>query len=94
MTLFIVGVILWAVVHLMPSTFRSLRTQLIAKVGEMPYKGMFASMIILSLVLIVMGWRSTEPNALYIPPTWAGAVTTLLMVNAFVLFVVAQHPSP
>ena len=93
MTLFIVGVIWWAVVHLMPSTFRSLRTQLIAKVGEMPYKGMFASMIILSLVLIVMGWRSTEPNALYIPPTWAGAVTTLLMVNAFVLFVVAQHPS-
>lgn len=93
MTLLVLGVILWAAVHLMPSAFRSLRTQIIHKVGEIPYKGMFASMIILSLVLIVMGWRSIEPNALYIPPAWAGSVTMLLMINAFVLFVVAQHPS-
>lgn len=93
MTLLILGVVLWAVVHLMSSTVPAFRAQMIEKMGEMPYKGVFALMIILSLVLIVFGWRSTDPHALYSPPAWAGGVTMLLMINALVLLVVAQHPS-
>lgn len=93
MTLLILGVVLWAAVHLMPSTIPSYRAQLIKKIGETPYKGIFALMIILSLVLIVFGWRSTDPYALYSPPAWAGGVTMLLMINAIILFVVGRHPS-
>ncbi len=89
----VLGVALWSGVHLIPSLGLSLKAGLIQKLGENGYKGVFSVMIITAIILIVVGWRATDPVTLYDPPNWAGSSTALLMFNAFVLFVAANHPT-
>jgi len=89
----ILGVALWIGVHFIPSLGLSLKAGLIQKLGENGYKGVFSVLIVIAVILIVVGWRATDPVSLYDPPSWAGSTTALLMLNAFVLFVAAYHPS-
>lgn len=89
----ILGVVLWSGVHFIPSLGPSLKAGLIQKLGENGYKGVFSVLIIAAIILMVVGWRATDPSILYDPPSWAGSTTALLMLNAFVLFVAANHPS-
>ncbi len=64
-----VGVLLWMAVHFIPSVARALRTALVERVGENPYKGIFALTLVLSIALMIVGWRSTAPELIYVPPT-------------------------
>lgn len=89
----ILGVALWSGVHLIPALWTSIKSQLIHRWGENGYKGAFSLLIIISVTLMVIGWRSTDPHYLYAPPDWAGSTAALLMLNAFVLIVAANHPS-
>lgn len=89
----IAGVVLWSGVHLIPALRTSLKIRLVQKWGENGYKGVFSLLIIIAVVLMIVGWRATYPHPLFTPPYWAGSATTLLMLNAFVLFVAANHPS-
>lgn len=93
MILLVLGVALWSGVHLIPSLGPSLRAGLVEKLGENGYKGVFAGFMITAIILIVIGWRATDPYFLYASPSWAGSTTLLLMLNAFVLFVAAYHPT-
>lgn len=93
MILLVLGVALWSGVHLIPSFAPSLKAGVIQKMGQNGYKGVFAVSIILAVILIVVGWQGTDPYMVYDAPDWAGASTTLLMFNAFVLFVAANHPT-
>ena len=88
-----VGVLLWMVVHLIPSVAPGLRTSLIERVGENPYKGIFALTLLLSIALIVIGWRSTTPEIIYVPPAWSVPVTSMLMLIAVWLFGAAHQPT-
>lgn len=81
----VLGVLLWSAIHFVPTIGGSLKTRLIETWGEIGYKAGFAVVVLLSVILIVVGWRSTEPAAIYWPPSWAGPVTGLLMVVAFLL---------
>jgi len=89
----VLGVAMWSGVHLIPSLGLSLKAGLIQKWGENGYKGVFSILMITAIILIVVGWRSTDPYLLYASPDWAGPTTALLMFNAFVLFVAAYHPT-
>lgn len=89
----ILGVALWSGVHLIPSLGLSLKAGLIQKIGVNGYKGVFSVLMIVAITLIVIGWGATDPVSLYDSPSWAGSTTALLMLNAFVLFVAAYHPS-
>ena len=93
MTILITGVVLWAVIHLMPSAARSIRDSLVAKIGETPYRGVFALAALGALALIVVGWRSTPEEYLYVLPQWSRTAGLILMVVAFVLIGAAQYPS-
>lgn len=93
MILLILGVALWCGVHLIPSLGPSLKLALIQKLGENGYKGVFSVFMISAIILIVVGWRATDPYLVYESPDWAGPSTTLLMFNAIVLFVAANHPT-
>lgn len=86
MNLLIVGVVLWSVTHLFPAYAPGARRNLIARLGEKAYKGMFALVIVAALALIVMGWKATLPDFLYAPPTWGRHLTALLVLIAFILF--------
>ncbi len=92
MAFLIAGVVLWSVVHLFPSLAPGVRANLVARLGETPYKGLFAVDIIIAIGLIVYGWRSSELQALYVPPLLGSPVVTLLVFVAFYLFAAASAP--
>lgn len=86
MNLLVAGVLLWAVGHLMPSFAPGFRQSLIDKLGAGPYRGVFALMIVASVLLIVFGWRSTPEEYLYVLPVWSRQLGFVLMfVSVFLL---------
>lgn len=84
MSLLIIGVLLWSIAHLYPSVFSGRRTQLIEKLGS-KYQGIFAAVIVFSVVLIVLGWRSTVPNPVYDVPSWGRGLNMMTMFIAILL---------
>jgi uncharacterized membrane protein len=80
------GVLLWALVHLVPGPGRHIRQSIVTAIGEKAYKGIFSLLIIAALLLIVFGWRATIPQAVYLPPSWGGPVAIVLMATAVFLF--------
>ncbi len=90
MLLLVIGLLIWVTVHLFPSVFKNARSNIIGKIGLGPYKGLFALLILLSIVLIVFGWRSTTYQDIYYPPVWGRHVTYLLVLVTFILFAAAK----
>lgn len=86
MELLILGLLVWSAIHLIPSVGVEFRSSLIRRVGIGAYKGVFSLLIILSLVLIVFGWRSATPNYLYHLPLVFQPVSFGLLFLAFILF--------
>lgn len=93
MTLLIIGVLLWSFVHLLTTVGRPIRQRVISQVGEKPWLGLFSLAIAASVVIMVMGWRSTPEQYLYVLGGWARHLTMLLMLVAFVLFSISHTPS-
>ena len=73
----VIGVLLWSGVHLLPSVGRPARTRLIERLGEQPYKGGFALMLVFAIVLMVSGWRSSAANRVYLPPAWCSLAAAM-----------------
>nr|WP_321456750.1 NnrU family protein [uncultured Cohaesibacter sp.] len=96
MTMLILGVLLWAVVHLFPILLPTTRAGLAGRMGEGPYKGLFTLLIVVSLVLIVLGWRAAG-EAGYVgdiySEDWTRHLTHLLMLFSIILFGVAKAPT-
>ncbi len=93
MNLLIAGVSLWIVGHLMPSFAPGFRQKLIDRLGEGPYRGIFALMIVASLALIVFGWRSTPEEFLYELPVWSRQLGFVLMYFSVFLLGAAHGKS-
>lgn len=93
MILLVIGVLLWSGVHLFPCVAVELRKQLIGRMGEPPYKGVFALSLVAAIVLMVLGWRSSVPYAVYSPPAWTAPAANLIMVLALLLFVASAVPT-
>lgn len=89
MGLLILGVALWAAVHLFPALAPARRAALSERLGQR-YRGLFSLLILVSLALIVIGWRSTIPVLIYPPQVWGRHLTYLLVLIAFVLFAAAK----
>lgn len=85
MGLLIAGVVLWSVVHFLPAGATGLRSSLTGAIGEGPWKGLVALSLILSIALIVMGWRSIAPAPIYAVPGFGAILTIPLMVLAIIL---------
>ena len=96
MTMLIFGVLLWSVVHLFPILLPTVRAGLIDRMGEGPYKGLFTLLIVLSLVLMVFGWR-VAGEAGYIgdiySEDWTRHLTHLLLLISIILFGAAKAPT-
>jgi uncharacterized membrane protein len=93
MTLLIAGLVLWMVAHLLPAIAPGVRANLVNKLGEGPYKGLFAVDILIALGLIVFGWKAASPTAIYTPPLYGNIVPTVLIVIAIFLFVASTMPN-
>ena len=92
MTVLITGLLLFTLVHLYPSLFVTNRDKLVERLGRNAYRGLFSVVILAALVLIVVGWRTSTPEAVYAPPFAGGPVTAIVVFASFVLFVAAQTP--
>ncbi len=93
MTLLIAGLLLWTVVHFTPSIGVSVKRKWIDLMGQKGYAASFSLLIVLSLVLIVLGWKSTTPTFLYALPAATKPIALLLLVVAFFLFAAARLPT-
>ncbi len=93
MSYMVLGLIIWSVVHFIPSATPGVKKGMIGRFGENGYKGIFSLLIVLSLVLIVVGWRSTVPEFYYATSPGMRMVTLVLMIAAFLLFGAARTSS-
>jgi len=82
----IFGIALFTAVHLVsavvPASCRSLK----AAIGDKVFRSVYSLLVLAGLVLIVVGWRSAVPVAVYAPPAWGPTVAFLLMFAAVFLF--------
>jgi uncharacterized membrane protein len=93
MEILILGVSLWWIAHLQKSAGAPLRQKLIGAMGGNPFRGVISLLLVISLVLIVVGWRTTAPVAVYDAPSWGRAVATPLVFLALYLFVASGTAS-
>lgn len=84
MGLLVIGVLLWSCVHLYPSVFPERRAAVSEKLGS-KYQGIYALCIVFSIVLMVMGWRTTVPEPVYDAPSWGRHLHMLVMIVAILL---------
>ncbi len=66
----IFGLIIWADVHFFKRVAPGVRDGLIKSMGDGPYRGVVAILLVISIIMMVIGFRQMEPSALYYPPTW------------------------
>lgn len=94
MTRLAFGVLLWSVVHLFPAVAADLKRNLIDRMGEYPYKGVFTLLLVFSLYLIISGWGSTVPEQIYYTaPDWGRYAAGLLVLVGFILFFAPYPPN-
>ncbi|KZY30710.1 MULTISPECIES: NnrU family protein [unclassified Oleiphilus] len=92
MTTLLIGLIIFIGIHLLP-TLPELRQKYIDKLGELPYKGIFAVISIAGFALIIMGKADAPFISIWQPPQFLSHLTKLLMLPAFILLVAAYIPS-
>lgn len=85
MTLLILGIAIWFAAHLFKRLAPGGRARLTARFGD-GSKGIVAGVLVLSVVLMVIGYRSADSASLYTPIPGIGHLNNLLMVVAFLMF--------
>ena len=93
MLLLVAGVLLWSAIHLFTALGRDARAGVVSRIGLNPYKGLYSLALVLALVLIVMGWRSTPPTSVWLPPDGMRHLTIALTPIAVILFISARAPT-
>lgn len=94
MTLLALGLILFLGTHSISIVSWRWRDAMVAKMGEMPFKGVYGLLAIAGLVLIVIGYGQArmEPTWLYQPPAFLRHVNMLLMLFVFPALLAAYFP--
>lgn len=94
MLLLILGLVLFLGVHSVSIVSATGRNQLVKKIGEGPWKGLYALAALAGLVLIVVGYSAARetPVLLYTLPNGFRHLAALLMLPVFVLLLAAYLP--
>lgn len=95
MVIMLLGLVVVLGIHSVPS-LPDLRGRLIARLGEGPYKGLFALAALAGLLLTAYGyglWRAQGPALVWDPPAFLRHLTLGLMLIASIAAVAAYVPS-
>lgn len=94
MTVLLIGLVLFFAPHSVRVVADGFRSSAVARIGLMPWKGVYAVVSIIGFVLIVWGYglARAQPVVLYAPPVWTKHVAALLTIPAFILLVAAYVP--
>ena len=70
------------------------RDNMVARLGAVPWKGLYSIGSLVGFVMIVGGYAAArlDPVVLYNPPVWLRHVTALLMLPVFPLLIAAYLP--
>ena len=90
MSILLAGIVLWCAAHAFPAVAPVTRSGLQQKLGEQPYRGVFSLFILAALLLIVFGWKSAVPTALYEPPMGPNLLSSALVLGGLILFFASQ----
>jgi len=86
MTTLIIGVLLWAAVHLMKSVTPGLREKIRTALGPGLHQGMVATLLLVAIYMMVIGWQTTTPTFVYATPPWVQSTVMALMFLSIYLF--------
>jgi len=94
MSVLIVGLLLFFAIHSVAIVNVSWRDSVAARIGEWPWKGLYALVAIAGFVLIVWGYgfARQDPIILYLPPAWLRHVSAALLLFVFPLLLAAYLP--
>lgn len=94
MTILIIGVVIFAGIHLLIMVAPAVRTHLEARMGAGQWKGIFSLISLVGLGLMIWGWATARAGdgaePVYIPGDWTRHLAMLLVLIAFIL-VGASH---
>jgi uncharacterized membrane protein len=93
MLMLVLGMLLFAGVHFIPSVAPSLKAGAMRRFGEGPYKGTFSLLLLVAFALIIVGWRSVEPVPVYPPPGTLHVFALGLLGIAFLLMAASARNS-
>ncbi|MEJ6708109.1 MAG: NnrU family protein [Amylibacter sp.] len=86
MTLLSIGLAVWIVVHYLKRVLPSARAGLDTALGKGCAKGVIALILVLSIVMMVVGYRGAESLHVYTPIAGIWHLNNLLMFVAIMLF--------
>jgi uncharacterized membrane protein len=94
MTWMLLGLVLFLGAHSLRVFAEGWRSQLIGRLGEKTFKGIYAVVSLLGFVLLCWGYDQARatPTVLWVPPVATRHVAALLMLFASVLLVAAYVP--
>lgn len=94
MAVLIVGLVVFLGVHSIAVAAPGIRSRAVARLGEGPWKGLYAAAAAVGFVLILYGFHLARqsPVVLYSPPRWLRPVTLLVMLPVFPLIIAAYLP--
>ena len=91
MTLLLFGLALFFAVHGF-TLFRTQRAAVIARIGALPYRGLYSVLALAGFVALVIGYGQAPRIELWAPPAPLRPVALVLMLPVFVLLVAAYLP--
>ncbi len=88
MAFLLLGLVVFLGVHSVSVVNPAWRERMVARLGEGPWKGLYALLSLSGLVLIIVGYGQArlDPILLYTPPIWLKHIALLLLVPVFPLF--------
>ena len=94
MGIFLVGLVLFLGIHTVSIVAPQWRAGQVARLGERPWKGLYAGLATVGLGLLIYGYgvARQSPVVLYTPPTALRHLALLLMLPAFPLLLAAYFP--
>ncbi len=85
MTLLLIGLGVWTLVHFWKRLSPNTRAALDATMGQGPAKSVIALLLVASIVMMVLGYRAAENLHVYTPVAGIGHLNNLLMLFAVML---------
>ena len=92
MTLLILGLVIFAGIHMVPS-IPTMRGTFVEKMGNSGYQGAYSLVALSGLGLIIYGMMQAPFISLWAPPEWGRPVCLVLMGGAVLLYTAAFLPS-
>jgi uncharacterized membrane protein len=90
----VLGLIFFLGIHSVSIVAPQWRDATAARLGEMPWKGLYSVLAIAGFVMLIVGYGTMRqsPTILYTPPNWTRYLAMLLMVPVFPLLLATYLP--